>query len=221
MNRTARGEHDTHTSAHSPQHDHEAVQGSAVYREHEAHAGHDKHAGHSVAMFRDKFWLSFVLTIPILVWGHMLAHALGYTPPDFRGSQWIAPVLGTAVFFYGGVPFLNGAIGELRARLPGMMTLIALAISVAFVFSVAVTLGYPGIPLWEELATLVTIMLLGHWIEMRSINQAQGALAEHAKLLPSNAVRVIRDASGAEGTEMVPLTTLRDDDLVLIRPGAS
>src|SRR5215468_8740108 len=107
MNRTARGEHHTHTSAHSPQHDHEAVQGSAVYREHEAHAGHDKHAGHSVAMFRDKFWLSFVLTIPTLVWGHMLPHAFGYIPPDFPGSQWIAPAFGTAVFFYGGVPFLK------------------------------------------------------------------------------------------------------------------
>src|SRR5262249_5191950 len=198
-----------------------AAAGSAVHREHEAHAGHDKHAGHSVAMFRDKFWLSFVLTIPTLVWGHMLPHAFGYIPPDFPGSQWIAPAFGTAVFFYGGVPFLKGAISELRARLPGMMTLIALAIMVAFVFSVAVTLGYPGIPLWEELATLVTIMLLGHWIEMRSINQAQDALAELAKLLPSNAVRVIRDASGTERAEEVPLTALVDGDLVLIRPGAS
>jgi len=102
-----------------------------------------------------------------------------------------------------------------------MMTLIALAITVAFLFSAAVTLGYPGMPLWEELATLVTIMLLGHWIEMRSINQAQGALAELAKLLPSNAVRVIRDASGGERTEEVPLTALMDGDLVLVRPGAS
>src|SRR5262245_49897296 len=151
----------------------------------------------------------------------MLPHAFNYIPPHFPGSQWIAPMLGTAVFFYGAVPFLKGAIGELRARLPGMMTLIALAISVAFVFSVAVTLGYPGIPLWEELATLVTIMLLGHWIEMRSINQAQGALAELAKLLPSNAVRVIRDASGVEHTEEVPLRALVDGNLVLVRPGAS
>src|SRR5262249_3438183 len=221
MNRAARGEHHAHTSAHSPQHGHEVVAGSAVHREHEVYAGHDKHAGHSVAMFRDKFWLSFVLTVPTLAWGHMLPRLFGYTPPHFPGSEWIAPVLCTAVFFYGGVPFLKGAIGELRARLPGMMTLIALAISVAFVFSIAVTLGYPGMPLWEELATLVTIMLLGHWIEMRSINQAQGALAELAKLLPSNAVRVIRDASGAERTEEVPLTALVDGDLVLVRPGGS
>src|SRR5262245_17052285 len=218
MNSAARGEGHAHTSAHGPQRGHEAVAaaGSAVHREHEAHAGHDKHAGHSVAMFRDKFWLSFVLTIPILVWGHMLPHALGYTPPDFPGSQWIAPLLGTAVFFYGGVPFLKGAIGELRARLPGMMTLIALAISVAFVFSVAVTLGFPGIPLWEELATLVTIMLLGHWIEMRSISQAQGALQELAKLLPNTATRVT-----GERTDEVPVSELRAGDVVLVRPGAS
>jgi Cu2+-exporting ATPase len=171
-------------------------------------------------MFRNRFWLSLILTIPTLVWGHMLPSALGYTPPGFPGSHWIAPVFGTGVFFYGGLPFVQGAIGELRARVPGMMTLIALAISVAFVFSVVVTLGYPGMPLWEELATLVTIMLLGHWIEMRSINQAQGALTELAKLLPSKATRIIRDARGGEGTEEVPLTALRHGDLVLVRPGA-
>jgi Cu2+-exporting ATPase len=192
-----------------------------VHRADGNHEGHDKHAGHSVAMFRDKFWLSFALTIPTLIWGHMLPGAFGYTPPAFPGSQWIAPVLGTAVFLYGGWPFVQGAIRELGARLPGMMTLIALAIGVAFVFSVAVTLGYPGMPLWEELATLVTIMLLGHWIEMRSITQAQGALAELAKLLPSSAVRIMRDASGGERTEEVPLTALMDGDLVLVRPGAS
>jgi Cu2+-exporting ATPase len=172
-------------------------------------------------MFRDKFWLSLALTIPTLVWGHMLPSAFGYTPPGFPGSHLVAPVLGTVVFFYCGWPFVQGTIRELRARLPGMMTLIALAIGVAFVFSVVVTLGYPGMPLWEELATLVTIMLLGHWIEMRSINQAQGALAELVKLLPSNAERVVRDASGGERTEEVPLTVLRVGDLVLVRPGAS
>ncbi|MBA2627975.1 MAG: heavy metal translocating P-type ATPase, partial [Gemmatimonadales bacterium] len=120
-------------------------------------------------MFRDKFWLSLALTIPTLVWGHMLPRAFGYTPPPFPGSHWIAPLFGTAVFVYGGWPFVQGAIRELKDRLPGMMTLISLAIGVAFVFSAAVTLGYAGMPLWEELATLVTIMLLGHWIEMRSI----------------------------------------------------
>ena len=152
---------------------------------------HDKHAGHSVAMFRDRFWLSLALTLPTLVWGHMLPLVLGYTPPPVPGAHLIPPVLGSAVYLYGGRPFLQGAGRELRDRLPGMMTLIALAITVAFAFSLAVTLGYPGVPLWEELATLVTIMLLGHWIEMRSIAQAQGALAELAKLLPDTAVRIV------------------------------
>jgi Cu2+-exporting ATPase len=172
-------------------------------------------------MFRDKFWLSLLLTIPTLLWGHMLPRIFGYTPPAIPGSHWIPAVFGTVVFFYGGLPFVQGAVRELKDRLPGMMTLIALAISVAFLFSAAVTIGYPGTPLWEELATLVTIMLLGHWIEMRSINQAQGALAELAKLLPSAAVRILRDASGSERVEEIPLSALEDGDLVLARPGAS
>src|SRR5215216_5022598 len=183
---------------------------------HDGHGAHDKHAGHSVAMFRDKFWISLLLTIPTLVWGHMLPRALGYTAPAVPGARWIAPVLGTAVFLYGGWVFIQGAWRELSARLPGMMTLIALAISVAFVFSAAVTLGYRGMPLWEELATLVTIMLLGHWIEMRSISQAQGALKELAKLLPSTVSRVVGDQ-----IEEIPLNELREGDLVLVRPGES
>ena len=180
-----------------------------------SHAGHGKHAGHSVAMFRATFWISLLLTIPTLIWGHMLPRALGYTPPAVPGARWIAPALGTAVFFYGGLVFIQGAWRELRDRLPGMMTLIALAITVAFLFSAAVTLGYPGMPLWEELATLVTIMLLGHWIEMRSISQAQGALGELAKLLPNTAVRLHGDQP-----EEIPLSELRENDLVLVRPGA-
>ena len=194
---------------------------------HAAHGGHaapggahDRHAGHSVAMFRDKFWLSLLLTIPTLIWGHMLPRVFGYTPPQIPGAHLVAPMFGTMVYLYGGWPFVQGAGRELRDRLPGMMTLIALAITVAFVFSAAVTLGYPGMPLWEELATLVTIMLLGHWIEMRSISQAQGALAELAKLLPNTAVRIVHDGAG-ERMEEVPLTGLADGDVVLVRPGAS
>ncbi len=166
-------------------------------------------------MFRDRFAVSLLLTLPTLVWGHMLQAALGYTAPAFPGSGWIAPVFGTAVFAYGGLPFLRGAFQEIRDRLPGMMTLITLAISVAFLFSVAVTIGYPGMPLWEELATLVTIMLLGHWIEMRSVSQASGALRELARLLPNTAARVMGDR-----IEEVPLADLRPGDLVLVRPGA-
>ena len=183
---------------------------------HDTHAGHDKHAGHSIAMFRNKFWVSLMLTLPSLVWGHMLQKAFGYTAPHFPGARWVPPAFGTAVFVSGGWVFIQGAIRELRDRLPGMMTLIALAISVAFVFSVAVTLGFPGMPLWEELSTLVTIMLLGHWIEMRSIMQAQGALKELAKLLPDLAVRL-----AGERIEEVAVAELREGDMVLIRPGAS
>ncbi|MDP2299783.1 MAG: heavy metal translocating P-type ATPase, partial [Actinomycetota bacterium] len=167
-------------------------------------------------MFRDRFWLSLALTVPTVVWSGMVQHLLGYSAPVFPGSAYIPPVLGTIVFLYGGLPFLRGALAELRDRLPGMMTLISLAISVAFVFSMAVTLGVPGDDLWWELATLVTIMLLGHWIEMRSVTQARGALAELAKLMPDVALRL--DVSG-EPAE-VPIHELVTDDLVLVRPGA-
>lgn len=198
-------QHDHH------QHDHQA------HGEHaDAHAGHDKHAGHSVEMFRDKFWLSLALTIPALVWEPMLQEWFGYTAPRFPGSAYIPAIFGTAVFLYGGWVFLRSAWEELSNRLPGMMTLISLAIGVAFIYSVAVTLGYPGQALWWELATLVTIMLLGHWIEMRSIFQAQGALNELAKLLPDTAVRI----TSGDQTESVPIDALREGDLVLIRPGA-
>src|SRR5262245_9867655 len=181
-----------------------------------AQHGHDKHAGHSVAMFRRKFWVALVLTVPALIWGHMLPNALGYTPPYLPGSHFLPAIFGTIVFFVGGLVFLQGAARELHDRLPGMMTLIALAISVAFAFSAAVELGFPGVPLWEELATLVTIMLLGHWIEMRSISQASGAVKELANLLPDMAVRI-----QGERLEEVPVSELHEGDLILVRPGQS
>jgi P-type Cu2+ transporter len=188
-------------------------------------AGHDKHAGHSVEMFRTKFWLSLALTVPTLIFGHMLPNAFGVHPPRFPGSELVPAVFGTANFVYGGWVFLQGAAREIRARLPGMMTLISLAISVAFLFSAAVQLGFEGMPLWEELATLITIMLLGHWLEMRSIGQAQGALRALAKLLPSTATRVVKTSGGQEHgqgqeqLEQVPVDQLREGDLVLVRPG--
>lgn len=204
-------------AGHRPTTSHDAHAGHrAGHDEHSGHGGHDKHAGHSVEMFRDKFWITLALTVPTVVWGHMLMSLTGWHAPRFPGSQWIPPVFGTAVFLYGGIVFLRGAVQELKDRLPGMMTLISLAITVAFVFSAAVTLGFPGMPLWEELATLVTIMVLGHWIEMRSISQAQGALKELAKLLPNTAVRVV-----GERMEEVPISDLREGDVVLVRPGAS
>jgi len=219
---------DAHTphaahSVHSADdaHDVHAPHGAhGTHDAHDAHEAHDAHARHSVAMFRDRFWISLLLTIPTLVWGHMLQNAFGYTAPGFPASRWIPALFGTAVFLYGGIPFIQGAVRELRARLPGMMTLITLAIGVAFVFSAAVTLGFPGMPLWEELATLVTVMLLGHWLEMRSISRAEGALGELAKLLPNSAVRVHGEGDG-EHLEEVPVAELRDGDIVLVRPGAA
>lgn len=155
---------------------------------HGARADHDKHAGHSVAMFRNKFWITLLLTLPTLVWGQMIPRLLGFTPPAVPVARWIPAVFGTAVLFYGGWVFLQGAWSELTDRKPGMMTLISLAITVAFVFSVAVTLGFHAMPLWWELSSLVTIMLLGDWMEMHSISQAQGALRELAHLCTLGAV---------------------------------
>jgi Cu2+-exporting ATPase len=209
----AQGAHDGHGDAHGHPPAHATVHGG--HGGHSGHDGHDKHAGHSVELFRRKFWLTLALTVPTVLWGHMLMSLTGWHAPAFPGSHWIPPVFGTAVFLYGGIVFLRGALQELKDRLPGMMTLISLAITVAFVFSVAVTLGFPGMPLWEELATLVTIMVLGHWVEMRSITQAQGALKELAKLLPNTAVRLVGDEM-----QEVPIDQLRDGDLVLVRPGA-
>ncbi len=179
------------------------------------HGGHDKHAGHSVAMFRDRFWLSLLLTLPVLVWSADIQMWLGYEAPRFPGSEWIPAVLGTVVFLYGGLVFINGARAELRDRQPGMMTLISLAIVVAFVTSWAGTLGLFEVEIWWELATLITIMLLGHWLEMRSIAQARGALAALAELLPDEAERVT-----ATGTEPVPLSAVAVGDVLLVRPGA-
>jgi Cu2+-exporting ATPase len=225
--------HESHTPSHGPDHQmhdqhaaapngsgrasslpHPAVAGHDLA--HTSHEGHDKHAGHSPEMFRDKFWITLALTVPTLVWGHMLQSALGYNAPMFPGSHWIPAMFGTATFLYGGIVFLRGALSEIRARLPGMMTLISLAITVAFVFSAAVTLGYPGMPLWEELATLVTIMVLGHWVEMRSISQAQGAMKELIKLLPNSALRI-----EGELQKEVPIASLVQGDVILIRPGSA
>src|SRR2546427_3453935 len=178
------------------------------------HAIHDRHAGHSVAMFRDKFWLSFALTIPVVYWSTDVQHWLGYRAPSFPGSTWIAPILGTVVFIYGGLVFIRGAWSELADHKPGMMTLISLAITVAFGTSLAATFGLFEIEVWWELASLITIMILGHWLEMRAISQARGALNALAALLPDIAERI-------NGTEIqtVPLSQLRVGDVVLVRPG--
>jgi Cu2+-exporting ATPase len=166
-------------------------------------------------MFRDRFWLSLALTLPVVIWSTDPQNWLGYTAPTFPGSTWLPPVLGTIVFLYGGLVFLRGARVELADRAPGMMTLISLAIVVAFVTSWAGTLGLFEVEIWWELATLITIMLLGHWLEMRSIAQARGALSALVELLPDIAERVTTG-----GTENVALSELAVGDVVLVRPGA-
>src|SRR5205809_799173 len=181
----------------------------------EMHGSHDRHAGHSVAMFRGKFWLSFALTIPVVFWSPDVQHWLGYTAPSFPGSKFIPAILGTVVFIYGGMVFVRGAWGELADHKPGMMTLISLAIVVAFGTSLAATFGLFEIDVWWEVASLITIMILGHWLEMRAISQARGALNALAALLPDTAELV-------KGTDIrsVPLSELRVGDIVLVRPGA-
>lgn len=176
---------------------------------------HDKHAGHSPNMFKQKFWLSLLLSIPTLLFSHTIQQWLGINLM-FTNSEYIPAVLGTIIFFYGGLVFLKSARGELAARQPGMMTLISMAITVAFGYSLAVTLKLVnGMDFWWELATLVTIMLLGHWLEMASVSNAQNALNELAKLLPDTAEKIT-----STGTETVSLSELRIGDKVLIRPGS-
>lgn len=179
-----------------------------------AHTAHDRHAGHSVAMFRDRFWIAVALTVPVLIWSRDPQEWLGYTAPAFPGSGLIPAVLGTIVFLYGGIVFLRGARGELLDRQPGMMTLISLAIGVAFVTSLAAAAGLFEFEIWWELSTLITVMLLGHWLEMRSIAQARGALAALAALLPDTAERVTDG-----GTQEVRTSDLGEGDVVLVRPG--
>jgi Cu2+-exporting ATPase len=193
----------------------------AGHAEHADHDGHQGHAGHDPAAFRRTFWLSLALTIPTMVFSHGLQSILGLSGPRFPGSDYIPAVFGVAIFFYGGVVFLRGAVTELRGRQPGMMTLISLAIVVAFGYSLAVTFGLSGMDFWWELASLITIMLLGHWIEMSAVMGAQDALGELAKLLPDEAERVDRSRGVSHHSEIVPVSTLTIGDLVMVRPGAS
>lgn len=177
--------------------------------------GHDKHAGHSPDMFKQKFWLSLLLTAPALLFSHTVQSWFGFHWA-FPGSEYIPAVFGVIIFFYGGLVFLKGAKTELADKQPGMMTLISMAITVAFGYSAAVTLGLvKGMDFWWELATLVTIMLLGHWLEMASVMNAQGALKELAKLLPDEADLIIKD-----GTKKIAASRLKVGDVVLVRPGA-
>src|SRR6202521_19617 len=195
--------------------DHQASDPHTGQEMSDIHGSHDRHAGHSVATFRDKFWLSLALTIPVVFWSTDVQHWLGYTAPAFPGSGFIPAIFGTVVFVYGGLVFIRGAWSELADHKPGMMTLISLAIVVAFGTSLAATFGLFEIDVWWEVASLITIMVLGHWLEMRAISQARGALNALAALLPDTAERV----NGAY-IQSVPLSELRVGDIVLVRPGA-
>jgi Cu2+-exporting ATPase len=204
--------HEHHPAGHDA-HGHDAHKQAGAHAA--GHEGHDKHAGHDPEAFRRKFWLSLALTVPIVVTSDMIMEWFGYTL-DFPGVGWVGPVLGTAVFFYGGWPFLAGAVSEVRDRAPGMMLLISMAITVAYSASLATSVGLFDLDFWWELAALVTIMLLGHWQEMKAIGQAQGALAALAALLPDDAERLAPDGTA----ERVPVSALEVGDTVLVRSGA-
>ncbi|GII92880.1 copper-translocating P-type ATPase [Sinosporangium siamense] len=193
-----------------------AAHGTHEQGGHGGHGGHGAHGGHGdhAAQFRDRLWISLILTVPIIIYSHMIQEWFGFTPPHFPGSAWLAPVLGTIVFFYGGQPFLTGGFQEAKDRRPGMMLLISLAIAVAFAASLATAFGYFQLDFWWELALLIDIMLLGHWLEMRALGQASSALDALAALLPDEADRVTPD-----GTESVPVSDLREGDVVLVRSG--
>ncbi len=210
-------DHSHHMMAQSgPADEHTAPAEHEMGDDHAGHGAHVDHAGHE-EMFRQRFWVSLILSIPVLLYSEMIQKWLGFTMPAFPGSAWIVPVLSVGIFLYGGLPFLGMAIPELRNRQPGMMTLISLAISVAFVYSLAAQFLLNGDTFFWELVTLIDIMLLGHWLEMRSVRQASGALDALAKLMPDTAERERADGV----TEEVPVSQLRTGDMLLVRPGAS
>ena len=215
MNDHTHADHHDHSQHNMAEIDHAAM-GHDEHKGHDAHAGHGMdHSGHEL-MFRDRFWVSLLLTIPVIIFSPMIQQWFNYTAPQFAGSAWITPILGVVIFVYGGIPFLQMARHELAQRAPGMMTLISLAISVAFVYSVAAVLFNLGESFFWELVTLIDVMLLGHWIEMRSVRQASGALDALAKLMPDSAELITQS-----GTTTVNVSDLKHGDLVLVRPGAS
>jgi len=205
-------------------HDHPKDHAQISHKQSEAHNDHDHgnheahvdHSGHE-QMFRKRFFISTLISIPVLIFSSVIQDFVGYSLNTFPGAQWITPLFAIAVFFYGGVPFIKMAVPEIKNRKPGMMTLISLAIMVSFVYSLAAQFFSLGMTFFWELVTLIDIMLLGHWIEMRSIRQASGALNELAKLIPDEADRIQPDGS----VETVALSDLRKGDMVLVRPGSS
>lgn len=178
--------------------------------------GYDKHAGHSVMMFRNKFWISLILTVPVIIYSPVIQNLLSFKPPIFLGSEYIQFIFSTIIFFYGGLIFIKGSLGEIKFRRIGMMTLISLAIITSYIYSIATQFFITGDSFYWELATLITIMLLGHWLEMASINRAENALDSIKKLLPEKAEKIVNGMS-----KQVLISELQIGDIVLIRPGAN
>lgn len=219
-------DHSGHDAATTTAHDHTAMR-HAGHRDEQAlaaghsghgHADHGGHAGHGdhVARFRRLFWIMLILAVPVIIFSSMFSMLIGYPLPDAAWVGWVSPILGTVMYVWGGAPFLTGAVSELRARTPGMMLLIALAITVAFLASWGASLGLldHDLDFWWELALLIVIMLLGHWIEMRSLAQTTSALDSLAALLPDEAERVDGDS-----TVTVAPADLQVGDVVVVRPG--
>ena len=208
--------HDGHAgdhSEHNPGHDAYPADHSEHSSGHDTH-GSQSHRHHDPNVFQQKFWISALLTIPVLVFSEHFMGLLGIQAPHFTGSHYVPAIFGTLVFIIGGMVFIQGGINELKARQPGMMTLIMLAIMVSFGYSLLVTLGFPGQEIFWELATLIDIMLLGHWLEMRAVQNAGSAVDEMAKLLPDTAFKI-----HGEMIFEIPVTSLRTGDVVLVRPG--
>jgi len=207
----------SHPDMHNKENDH--TRHAMEEKNHDGHSGgnhkaHVDHSGHE-QMFRKKFWISTLISIPVLIFSPTIQSWLGYQLPAFPGSEWITPVFAVIVFWYGGVPFIKMAVPELKNRQPGMMTLISLAIMVAFIYSAAALFLPTSVTFFWELVTLIDIMLLGHWIEMRSVRQASGALNELARLMPDTANRIMANNQ----IEVISVSLLQGGDLVLVRPG--
>lgn len=202
--------HEAHTGHQA--HHHEGT-GHTAHSAHEGHAGHDKHAGHHTHDFLKRFWVCLIITVPVLFLSPMIQHWLGFNA-SFTGDKYVLLALSTFIYFYGGMPFLKGMVGEIKGNAIGMMTLVAIAITVSFVYSVAVVFGLKGMDFFWELATLIDIMLLGHWLEMRSQMAASKALESLVALLPAT-VHVERAGTFVD----VSLKELHSGDVVLIKPG--
>jgi P-type Cu2+ transporter len=212
----AHTEHMNHTTHQKMSHAQHGANAMHMQKHGDEHAQHLDHTGHE-EMFRKRFWISLLLSIPVLLYTPMLQMWFGFMMPEFPGSQWVAPLFSVIVFVYGGVPFLQMAVPEIRNRQPGMMLLIALAISVSFIYSLAAIFANLGEGFFWELVTLIDVMLLGHWIEMRSVRQASGALNVLAKLMPDTAEHIMPNGN----MHTMPVSALKEGDLVLVRPGAS